>query len=94
MATRAQVLALLDSGHSFETAGRALDIPAGRAFMIATGLPADRSDTPHPDELHDQPRLPATSQHLVNPPPLHPTGNDQVIRWVQDRAARQLTQPE
>ena len=47
MPTRDQVDALLDSGHSYETAARLLRIPAGQAFMVATGLPADGSDARH-----------------------------------------------
>src|SRR2546423_10514655 len=44
VATRAQVLALLEAGQSYETVGRALGIPPGLAFMIAPRVPADRSD--------------------------------------------------
>jgi len=90
MPTRAQVLELLDAGHSYETAGRALHIPPGQAFMIATGLPADGSDAPHPEELRDKPVLPGSSQHLVNPAPFNPTRDDRVVAWVQERAARGL----
>lgn len=90
MPTRAQVLELLDAGHSYETAGRALHIPPGQAFMIATGLPADGSDAPHPEELRDKPVLPGSSQHLVNPAPFNPTRDDTVVAWVQERAAREL----
>jgi hypothetical protein len=43
MATREQVRMLLDGGHSYETAARELGIPAGLAFMLATGRPADGS---------------------------------------------------
>jgi len=91
MPTRAQVLTLLDEGHSYETAARALSIPPGQAFMIATGLPADGSDAPHPDEERDKRLLPGSSQHLVNPPPFNPTRNKTVIEWVHERAARELT---
>jgi hypothetical protein len=73
MPTRDQVTELLDHGHSYETAARELHIPAGRAYMIATGLPADGS-----------------SQHLVNPPPFNPTRNTEVLKWVRERAAREL----
>jgi hypothetical protein len=90
MPTRAQVLELLDAGHSYETAGRALHVPPGQAFMIATGLPADGSDTPHPDELRAKPVLPGSSQHLVNPPALGPTRDEQVVAWVKARAGREL----
>jgi hypothetical protein len=92
MPTRCQVLRLLDEGHSYETAARKLHIPAGQAFMIATGLPADGSDSPHPAELRDNRVLPASSQHLVNPPPFNPTRNAAVVGWVRERAARELTQ--
>jgi hypothetical protein len=92
MPTRAQVLTLLAEGQSYETAARTLKIPPGQAFMIATGLPADGSDAPHPDELRDQPLLPGSSQHLVNPPAYNPTHNETVIKWVRERAARELTQ--
>jgi hypothetical protein len=94
MPTRAQVLALLDSGRSYETAARELKISPGLAFMIATGLPADGSDSPHPDELRETPVLPGSSQHLVNPPALPPTRNEQVLGWVRRRAASELTQAQ
>jgi hypothetical protein len=90
MPTRAQVLELLDAGHSYPTVGRALHIPPGQAFMIATGLPADSSDAPHPDELRAMPALPGSSQHLVNPPALNPTRDETVIAWARARAAREL----
>jgi hypothetical protein len=90
MPTRAQVRELLDSGHTYETVGRALHIPPGQAFMIATGLPADGSDVPHPDELDDKPVLPGSSQHLVNPPALNPKRDETVVAWARERAAREL----
>ena len=91
MPTRAHVLELLDAGCSYETVGRALHIPPGQAFMIATGLPADGSDAPHPDELRTKPALPGSSQHLVNPPALQPTRDETVIAWVKARASRELS---
>jgi hypothetical protein len=92
MPSREQVLTLLDAGHSYETAARALHIPAGQVFMIATGLPADGSDSPHPSELREKRLLAGSSQHLVNPPPFNPTRNAEVVTWVQERAARDLKQ--
>lgn len=59
--------------------------------MIATGLPADGSDSPHPSELDDKRLLAGSSQHLVNPPPFNPTRNAEVVAWVQKRAAAELT---
>lgn len=92
MATRAQVLELLELGHSYETAARELELPAGQAFMIATGLPADGSGAPTPAELASKRVLPGSSQHLVNPPPFNPTRNAHVIEWVRERAAGELEQ--
>jgi hypothetical protein len=88
--TRDQVLELLDRGHSYETAARELHIPGGRAYMIATGLPADGSDTPSPEEQRDKPLLSGSSQGLVNPPTVPPARNTRVLEWVRERAAREL----
>ena len=90
MPTQDQVRELLDRGHSFQTVARELGIPAGQAFMIATGLPADGGDTPSPEELPER-RLPSGStQQLVNPPAYNPTRSARVMEWVSQRAAREL----
>jgi hypothetical protein len=91
MTTRAGVLELLDRGHTYETAGRSLGIPAGRAFMIATGLAADGSDAPAPEDLEHKPALPASTQQLVNPPAFNPERTAQVLEWVRARAASDLS---
>jgi hypothetical protein len=93
MPSRQQVLALLDDGHSYETAGRLLHIPPGQAYLIATGLPADGSDSPHPEEEQGKPVLPGSTQHLVNPPAFNPTRNPKIVQWAQERAARELRRP-
>ncbi len=93
MPTREQVTALLHQGHTYETAARELKIPAGLAFMIATGLPADGSDAPPPEQLESERVLPGSSQQLVNPPPFNPTRKQHVIDWVRQRAARELSKP-
>ena len=82
---------MLDSGHNYATAARELGEPAGRLFMTATGLPADGSGTPTPEELVQKPVLPGGSQHLVNPPPFNPTRKQHVIDWVHRRAERDLS---
>jgi hypothetical protein len=89
-----QVLALLNSGHSYETAGRELGVSPGLAFMIATGLPADRSSAPTPDEFGGKPMPEGSSQHLSNPPAFNPTRQPHVVEWVAERAARELQQPD
>jgi hypothetical protein len=90
VATRAQVLELLEQGHNYETAARELHLPAGQVFMIATGLPADSSEAPPPGELAAKPVLPGSSQHLVNPASFNPTHKPHVIEWVKRRAEREL----
>jgi hypothetical protein len=93
MPSREQVNALLEEGHTYETAARELKIPAGLVFMIATGLPADGGDVPAPEELERKPVLSGSSQHLVNPPPFNPTRKQHVIDWVKERADRELSRP-
>jgi hypothetical protein len=90
MPTQDQVRELLDRGHSYEMVARELQIPAGQAYMIATGLPADGGDGPSPEELRDKSLLSGSSQQLVNPPAFNPTRNARVMEWVHRRAARDL----
>ena len=93
MPTRDQVQELLDHGHTYETAARELRIPAGQAFMIATGAPADGGDAPRSERAERSKRSPASSQALVNPAQGHPTRNLLVLDWVRERAARELRRP-
>jgi hypothetical protein len=90
MATRAQVIELIEAGHSYETAAKELGIPPGLAFMIATGLPADASDAPPQHEPEQKAALDGSSQRLVNPPPFNPTQKPEVLEWVKRRAGREL----
>ena len=83
MATRDQVLQLLELGHSYESVARELDLPPGLAYMIATGQPADGSGA--------QPS--GSPQRLVNPPAFNPTRKAHIMDWVRQRAARDLTEP-
>jgi hypothetical protein len=93
VATRDEVLELLDLGHSYEIAARELKIPAGLAYMIATGLPADGGDAAAPEDLTGKPLLEGSSQHLVNPPAHNPTRKEQVLEWARERAGRDLERP-
>jgi hypothetical protein len=92
MPSRDQLLELLEHGHSYETAARELGIPAGQAFMIATGLPADASGTPTAREPAGHHLLDSSSQPLLGPPATNPTRNSRVMAWVRTRAARDLRQ--
>jgi hypothetical protein len=90
MATRAQVIELIEAGHSYETAAKELGIPSGLAFMIATGLPADGGEAQPPPEPEQEPALNGSSQQLVNPPTFNPTRKPELLAWVKRRAAREL----
>ena len=56
MPTREEVLRRIGAGEGYEDAGRALGIPAGLAYLIATGLPADGSDSLAPED-YERPGL-------------------------------------
>jgi hypothetical protein len=87
MPSRSQVRRLLADGLDYEEAGRRLGVPAGQAFLIATGLPADGGDTLTTAEQH-RPGMPrGSTQHLSNPAAENPTGKDETLRWLERRAA-------
>jgi transposase-like protein len=91
MPSRARITQLVARGHSYEEIARELGVPAGQAYMIATGLPADGDGTPTEEQQRERPLLPGSSQHLVNPGAHNPTRNPVVAGWVRGRAARDLT---
>jgi hypothetical protein len=66
---------------SRRTADRRAAPPAGRAHLVATGVPADGSPA--------QP----TDQRLVNPAQHNPLVKEHVLAWVRERAHRDLTPP-
>jgi hypothetical protein len=81
------VLRLVRSGLDYEAVGRRLGIPAGQAYLIATGLPADGGDTLPPQEERRPGMLPTSSQHLANPAPENPTVSHRILDWLKQRAA-------
>lgn len=85
MPTREQVLRALEQGLGYPEIGRLQGIPAGQAYMIATGLPADGGDVP--GGAHSRPGALSTSQHLVNPPFENPTHKETVTEWIRRRVA-------
>ena len=86
MPTREQVRKLLDDGLDYPAAARRLGIPAGQAYMIATGVPADGGDTISEPEAGRRGVL-AASQHLANPPYENPTSKESVRSWMAARVA-------
>jgi hypothetical protein len=92
MPTRDQVTELLDEGDSFERAGRALGVPPGQAYMVATGRPADDGDAGALTGRAGTRSVGGSPQQLVNPPTANPARANTIPAWVRERAARELTQ--
>jgi hypothetical protein len=80
------VRALLRDGLDYADAGRRLGIPAGQAYLIATGQAADGADTPSDQQRRRGGLLPS-SQHLANPAHENPTGKQVVREWMTSRVA-------
>jgi hypothetical protein len=92
MPTRDQVLAALAPDRpDYRAAAARLGIPAGQAYLIATGIPADGSQGTAPDARPG--RLPGPTQQLVNPPPHGPKSDAVVHAWLRARAAKELRHP-
>ncbi len=83
MASREGVRALLRQGLDYESAAAALGIGAGVAYMVATGLPADRSD--HLGEEREGAREGST-QLLAEQPPGPEVDNRETLAWLRRRA--------
>lgn len=90
MVTRAQVLGLLEGGATYEEASAELGIPAGQAYLVATGLPADGSMALTPEERLRPGILAESTQRLSNPPHVNPTVKPEVLAWIRARAAHDL----
>jgi hypothetical protein len=91
MATRAQVQDLLQAGHSYASAGRALGISPGAAYLTATGRPADGGALGgHASGAASEPDSP---QRLVGPAPVNPLSRPRITAWVRERASRELQRP-
>lgn len=92
MPTRNQVLALYETSGDYVAVGTTLGIPAGQAYLVATGLPADGGDSFPADELDRRGLLPASTQHLVyeSVELESPTTKGHVHQWVKRRAAADL----
>ncbi|MER7130620.1 hypothetical protein [Streptosporangium saharense] len=85
MPGKRRVLRLLAQGESYERISRVLGIPPGRAYLIATGVPADGGDTVTHERRRRPGMLPSHTQRLVNPREFNPTSHDDVERWIHRR---------
>lgn len=94
MPTREQALSLLRTlEDDYEKVGARLGIPAGQAYLVATGLPADGGDAYGSEELHRPGAVQTSTQALVNhAEPENPTTKPHVHEWIarRTRADRQM----
>lgn len=74
---------MLGAGLDYAAVAHRLGIPAGQAYLIATGRPADGSDSATGRE---QGLLPS-SQGLANPPHENPADSESVQQWIRARVA-------
>ena len=88
MATREQILGRLTRDRGYAELGRELGLPAGQAYMIATGLPADSGDTFTDEQLDHPGGVTGSTQHLAYPAVSveNPTAKPHIHRWVKSRA--------
>ena len=85
MPTQQQVRAMLDAGIPYEEVGRRLGIDPGLAYLVATGRPADGSDTVTPAQ--QTPYDVGASQRFANTEHAeNPTTKSHVLQWVKQRA--------
>ena len=89
MPTKEQVLALYEASKDYGRVGEALGVPAGRAYLIATGMPADAGDALAPDELGRPGAIRGSTQHLVHRGAKadDPSTRETAHRWIEHRAA-------
>jgi hemerythrin-like domain-containing protein len=84
--TKQQVLAALGGGTDYPAAAARLGIHPGLAYLIATGMPADGSDVPTPEDLERPGVLTTSTQHLANPAVSKPDAAEVVHAWLRRRA--------
>lgn len=89
MPTREQVQHAYQELGDYQAVGHALGVPAGQAYLVATGLPADGGDTLAPEEQGRPGMLPGSTQHLVYAPvpPENPAAKPEVHEWIKQQAA-------
>jgi len=83
--SKEQVKALIARGLDYAEIGRRLGVPAGQAYLIGTGRPADGGHST--DEPDDRPGVSTSAQHLANPPHENPTSKQVVHDWIAGRVA-------
>ena len=93
MVTRQQVLDRWRQGGGYPSVGRQLGVSAGKAYLIATGIPADGSDSLAPEDHQREGLELGGTQGLLGVPhhnPNRPEERSEVMAWVRDRARAEL----
>jgi hypothetical protein len=85
MVTREEVLHRLRSGTGYTEIGQQLGIAAGQAYLIATGLPADGSDSLSEADRRREGFIAGGAQALLGVPH-HTADHPEVTEWVRRRA--------
>lgn len=85
MPTREEVLRRIGDGEGYEDAGRALGIAAGLAYLIATGLPADGSDSLAPEDYQRPGLRLGGTQALLGVPHHNPSERRSIDEFVHGR---------
>ncbi|HVW81117.1 MAG TPA: hypothetical protein VHB69_09295 [Mycobacteriales bacterium] len=85
MVEQRDVVELIRQNHTYEEAADRLGIPPGRAYLIATGVPADSSDGLSSEDLQRPGLLPA-AQQLANPRTEQPDRSAHVREFLAQRA--------
>ena len=84
MPTRQQVRRLLEQGHDYPEIARRLGVPAGQAYLIGTGMPADGGDS-YPPAERQRPGILPSAQHLLGLAAENPTTKESVLNWIKAR---------
>jgi hypothetical protein len=84
--TRDQIRELLEQGHDYPAIGQRLGVPAGQAYLIATGMPADGGDT-YTEAERQRPGVLPSAQHLLGADAKNPTTKDAALNWIKSRVA-------
>ena len=82
--TRAQVLDLVHRGRSYFQAGHELGVPAGQAYLVATGLPADGSAALTDGDYERPGAIRGSTQALLYLIMLKPPARDAAVDCAED----------
>lgn len=86
MVTKEEVLALIGEGESYASVARRLGIPPGQAYLVATGLPADGSDSLSPEDRTRPGIRFGSVQEMVNPRREPDSKPAVAMTWLRGRA--------